>query len=143
MGKISDRLEFVFVLPLDLMEPLPSLMREIPKQSDVFFDLNERQLDLGLDSNSKDLGEYASFGYKGRFKPVDLKLTGKFRQELALRVTKKDTQIFSDDSKSPVLQKRYGKDIFGVAKMFHYILGEALLPGFADDVKRKIRKNFK
>jgi hypothetical protein len=55
---------------------------------------------------------YAKF--KGKKKPIDLHKTGDFSNALFMEVNDKTLLIDSKDEKSKKLQKRYGKEIFGL-----------------------------
>jgi hypothetical protein len=104
----------IFYDPLNAVDVLDCLKEAIRTNEDAIMDLNKQQLDKGLDATGKDLGKYRNFSYKNRWRPVDLKLTGKFRNEFSLEVTDKGTEIFSQDSKEEKLKTQYGKDIFGI-----------------------------
>jgi hypothetical protein len=105
----------IFVTPLRKADPLKALKSSIEKNEDEIMDLNRRQLDRGLDSEGGSLGKYKNFKYKNRYEPVDLKLTGDFRNKFSLQVSDKETEIFSQDAKEAKLKKKYGKAIFGIS----------------------------
>ena len=104
----------IFYDPLNAVDVLDCLKNAIRKNEDPIMNLNKQQLDRGLDATGKDLGKYANFKYKNRWRPVDLKLTGEFRDKFSLEVDDKGTEIFSQDSKEEKLKMRWGKDIFGI-----------------------------
>ncbi|MEI8142833.1 MAG: hypothetical protein WCG90_08205 [Chitinophagia bacterium] len=97
---------------LDMQLLIGEAMQEKDEQ---IMDLNKQQLDRGLDATDDSLGRYKNFKYKNRFQPVDLLLTGDFRKKFTLAPGKKSAEIFSQDQKSTFLEKRYGKDIFGIS----------------------------
>jgi hypothetical protein len=86
----------------------------IERNENAILDLNRQQLNSGIDSRGKSLGKYANFKYKNRYQPVDLKLTGEYHRKKTLGIRKKDAEMFSQDEKAPMLEKRYGKDIEGL-----------------------------
>lgn len=97
---------------LDIQALIGEAMQEKDEQ---IMDLNKQQLDRGLDATGDSLGRYKNFKYKNRFQPVDLLLTGEFRRKFTLAPGKKSAEIFSQDQKTKFLEKRYGKDIFGIS----------------------------
>ena len=108
----------IFYYPLKDADPLQPLISAIEKNEEKILDLNRQQLDRGLDAKGEDLGEYKNINYKGRRRPIDLKLTGSFRDKMNLQVTKKDTEVFSQDQKYEKLKKFRGKDPLGVAQPY-------------------------
>lgn len=93
---------------------------------DAFIDLNKSQLmDKGEDKNSKKLKSYRSASYarkKNQRNPFpglgtpDLFATGAFQNAFQLKINSKNSfDIFSSNSKSSDLQKKYGAAIFGVS----------------------------
>lgn len=114
MNQITE----IFFNPFKGVKPIEALKDAISANEDRIMDLNRQQLDRGLDSEGRSLGKYANFKYKNRFQPVDLKLTGDFRNKFSLQIDDKQTEIFSQDEKETKLIKRYGKDIFGIPDTF-------------------------
>lgn len=106
----------------------------LDKHAEQVMDYNKQQLDKGLDSKGKSLGEYRNFAYKKRFKPVDLKLTGSFRDKFTINRSKgkKQSEIFSQDEKQDDLVKRFGPDIQGLSFANLKNTGELIRP----DVQR-------
>ena len=137
---LNQKLEALFVLPLDLMNTLPSLRKAIEKNDEVLFDLNRDQLDRGLDDQDKSLGQYKNYNYKKRWAPVDLKRYNNFRGKLTLVTTDTETQMFSQDGKAAVLEKRWGKGIIGVAKQYYPNIADGIREDFIADVRRKLFK---
>lgn len=97
------------------------------RNEERILDLNRRQLDAGIGANGKSIGRYKNFRYKNRYEPVDLKLTGKFRNEFTLGISKKEAAIFSQDSKEAQLEKKYGKDIHGLTSTNEAVAGGIIL----------------
>jgi hypothetical protein len=113
----------IFYKPLFATDPTNSLMKAIEKNEKRILQLNKNQLDRGLDAEGQDLGVYANFNYKGRYRPIDLYLEGDFRGKFTLLVTDKYTELFSQDEKAPKIRKRW-KNAVGIAP---------------DDIERMIR----
>src|SRR5690606_4055601 len=93
----------IFYGPFVATDPRTALKSAIQQNEEKILDLNRQQLDRGLDSEGKSLGRYKNFKYKNRWQPVDLKLTGDFRNKFSLQVTDKETEIFSQDVKENLL----------------------------------------
>jgi hypothetical protein len=137
---LTQTLETLFVLPLDLMQPLPSLKKAIEKNDEVFIQANRQQMDRGLTSKSKSIGRYKRFSYKDRFEPVDLLKEGPFRGKMTVQVSDTETEIFSQDIKNDKLVAKYGEDIFGVPRELLPTVADALKEDFISDVRRKLFK---
>lgn len=108
----------IFYAPLKDADLMQALIKAIEKNDQKIMDLNRQQLDRGLDAKGEDLGSYKSFNYKNRFKPIDLKLKGDFRDKMTLQVDKKQTEIFSQDPKYPKLKKFRGKEPLGISNQY-------------------------
>jgi hypothetical protein len=91
-----------------------------------------------LDSTGRSLGKYKNFKYKNRFQPVDLKLTGEFRNKFSLQISDTDTEIFSQDQKEGKLVKKYGKDIFGVPSPLIGNVEDIIKEDFIENYRRQI-----
>lgn len=111
---MSTNLNDIFFDPLNTLDPLEALKKSIVDNQEKITQLNKDQLDRGLDSEGKDLGEYKNIRYKGRLRPVDLKNKNDFRSELYVKQDNVQSDIFSFDSKEAMLKKKYGKNIVGV-----------------------------
>jgi hypothetical protein len=122
----------IFVHPLQDADPAQALIKSIEKNEEKILDLNRRQLDRGLDAEGKSLGRYKNFNYKRRFEPVDLKLTGSFRDKMNLQVTKTETTVFSQDQKEAKLQKQYGKEIEGIPLSMIANMQDIILDDFVE-----------
>ncbi|MGF7219088.1 hypothetical protein GGR92_005268 [Spirosoma lacussanchae] len=88
----------------------------IERNETVITDLNRDQLDKGLDSNGKSLGQYSSVKYKGRLRPVDLLDTGAFRGSIYTDPFGSGFSISATDEKTEKLTNRYGPDILGISE---------------------------
>ncbi len=107
-------LQTIFSAPLKVPDMEKIIASSLEKHEQQIIDYNLQQLDRGLDAKGKSLGKYANFKYKNRYQPVDLKLTGEYRRKKTLTPGKKKAEMFSQDEKAPMLEKRYGKDIEGL-----------------------------
>lgn len=89
------------------------------KDQGIYF--NQTQLLAGYRSDGAQLGEYRPFTIskrqdKGRQTAhVDLFYEGDFQNAMDLRVESDRFVIFSNDSKSDMLQDKYGDEIFGLS----------------------------
>jgi len=106
---------------INLRQQVPIL---IEQDADTVTDLNKEQLyERSVDKNGAPLRLYGSVGYsldKNRINPrpgfgrPDLYLTGAFYRGFNIRVTRNALTITSSDSKTSMLTKKYGQDIFGL-----------------------------
>lgn len=128
----------LFMQPLKKMKPIEALKKAIEQNDEKILDLNRQQLDKGKDAKGKSLGKYKNFKYKNRFQPVDLKLTGEFRDKFTLAVDNKQTIIFSQDQKEAKLEKRYGKDIHGVPAELLPNMQEIIKDDFINELKKQM-----
>lgn len=140
MGDTAKYITTLFTLPFELTDPKKALKDAIIKNEETILDLNRQQLDRGKDAKGDSLGKYKNFKYKNRWQPVDLKLTGDFRDKFSLQVDDKQTTIFSQDRKDDLLTKRYGKDIFGVADPFIPNVTNAIEDDFVNNYQKQLIK---
>jgi hypothetical protein len=129
----------IFFDPIANAKPLEALKIAIRENEDAIMDLNKQQLDRGLSAEGKDLGKYASFSYKHRWRPVDLLKTGKFRNEFSLQINDKESEIFSQDAKEAKLKKRWGNDIFGIPAPLIDNVGEIVREDFINEYSRSFK----
>lgn len=130
----------VFVTPFKGIDMAMLLAKALESNDQEILDINRQQLDQGKDSKGASLGRYANFKYKNRWEPVDLKLTGDFREKFTLAPGKKSAEIFSQDRKNDILEKKYGKDIFGIAKPMLPNVGEIIKPTLKELFKEEVTK---
>lgn len=130
----------IFVQPFADTKPTKALVTAIEKHEDDILDLNRQQLDRGLDAAGDSLGRYKNFKYKNRWQPVDLKLTGDFRRKFTLQSDEKETIIFSQDVKAPLLEKRYGVDINGIPSSMIPNMQELVEDDFVKEYKKQLLK---
>lgn len=91
------------------------------------------RVSTGSDEYSK---QYAK--KKGKTKPIDLHDTGDFQFEIFMDV--RDTELFIDsaDSKSGMLQKDYGEEIFGLQDEGSSEFGETTAEVLLQRVEKKL-----
>ena len=102
---------------------LLSLVKKVADSEDekaVELNTEEQLFEKGVDSQNKKLKAYSS-SYKririSRGQPVDrttLKNKGDFYKGFDTKKSNKSFDIFSKDSKAKFLEKRYGKNIYGL-----------------------------
>lgn len=138
MAPVKVDVRDIFLKPFIAVDPTHSLQKAIEGNKEEILDLNRQQLDRGLDSEGDSLGKYKNFRYKNRWRPVDLKLEGDFRGEMDLRTDAKGTELYSHDWKMPILEKRYGKDIFGVPTVFISNMQSAIVDDFVNEYSKLI-----
>lgn len=130
----------IFVKPFEEPKPVKALVKAIEMHENEIMDLNRQQLDKGLNAKGNSLGRYKNFKYKGRYQPVDLKLTGEFRRKFTLQSDEKQTEIFSQDRKAPWLEKRYGVDINGVPATLIPNMQEIIIDDFQEEYEKQLLK---
>jgi hypothetical protein len=128
----------LFSAPLLKMNPGKAMMKAIEKNEKEILDLNRQQLDRGLDADGNSLGRYKNFNYKGRWQPVDLKLTGDFRNRFTLGVDEKKTEFFSQDVKAAGLEKKYGKDIMGIPQSLMPNMQAIIRDDFITEIRNQL-----
>lgn len=130
----------IFVEPFQRTKPVEALKTAIGQNEDAIMDLNRQQLDRGKDAKGADLGTYKRFNYKKRFRPIDLKLTGDFRDKFSLQISDKETEIFSQDEKYEFLKNFRGKDPLGIASQFIPNMQDLILPEFQNNYENQLLK---
>lgn len=112
---VAEGIGVLFAERLNKADVLNAFALAMVKNEARILELNKRQMDKGIDAEGRSLGRYRDFDYKGRFEPVDLLLTGSFRQKMEFSsITADETEISSTDEKTGKLKAKYGEDIFGV-----------------------------
>jgi hypothetical protein len=110
----------------------------INENKEVVLQPNDAQLDKGLDSKGVDLGEYKNFKYKGRFRPVDLLLTGEFRDEEDVITDNTEFIYIDTDPKTESLMTRYGENIIGLPDTEFESTAQRLAPFVINQLERQI-----
>lgn len=118
MGKIKDLRNKFERIYEEQEKELEDIIR---RGEQAIVDMNKGQLMAGVNSDGSGLGQYASKSYaemKRTLNPrgvVDLKLTGSFHDNFFVAVELPLT-IWSYDSKTDDLVKKYGRNIFGLTE---------------------------
>ena len=135
-------LQTIFILPFKSVDISKLIEKAMEKNEDRILDLNRRQLDSGLGADGKSIGRYKNFKYKNRWQPVDLLKTGEFRKKFTLSRSKgkKQAEIFSQDFKQPILEKRYGKEIQGLNAQNTQTAGDIIKPDMQEEFKTQLLK---
>jgi hypothetical protein len=135
-------LRTIFTKPFKGIDLNKLLEAAMDKNEERILDLNRHQLDQGIDAKGKSLGKYANFKYKGRWEPVDLKLTGDYRKKKTLSKSKgkRQAEMFSQDQKAAKLEKRYGKDIEGLTFENTNIAGDIIKPDLQEGFRKEVMK---
>ena len=108
---------------IDIRKAAASIISDNKQQ---IADLNREQLMDGFNKEGKKLKKYQSNSYAARKNRMnsapglgnpDLYLTGRFHEAMNVKINSKVSyEIFSADSKTSDLTKKYGKDIFGLTE---------------------------
>lgn len=129
----------MFVSPFVGLD-IPDLIRQSfdAKEQDIL-KLNKDQMDGGIKADGSEIGRYRNYKYKNRFKPVDLKLKNDFRGDMFFRDkgNKRQGVISSDDKKTIKLEKKYGKDIFGLTDTNKQYAADLIKPILGRLIKEK------
>lgn len=129
---------------IDLRNAAASIISDNKQQ---IADFNREQLMDGFNKEGKKLKKYRSSSYaqkKNQKNPSpglgnpDLYLTGRFHEAMNVKINSKVSfDIFSTDSKTPDLTKKYGKDIFGLTDESRLIASEEIInPGLVLHIKK-------
>ena len=112
----------------------------VGKHDSELEDLNTFQLDKGIDTEEKDLGQYKYLSYKGRLKPVDLKQEGDFRNSIKAISKQGQISLSASDWKTEVLTKKYGENIIGIPQtdLQNGVVKEILLEDIIINVREQI-----
>lgn len=114
--------------------------RSLENTTEQLANTQAEQMMRGLDANGNPIGQYRSPVYaevKNRMNPLpgfgvpDLKLTGAFYRGITAKVSGELVITDSTDPKSADLQKKYGKEVFGLDGQYKgEFIREALRPEF-------------
>lgn len=126
----------IFFEPLRAADPNKALRKALDQHEEQILDLNRQQMDRGLDARGKSLGRYKNYNYKHRFEPIDLKLTGAFRDKLTLGVKEKESEIFSQDWKQDIIEKRW-PDAEGIPGNLIPTVQDIILDDFQENFKQQ------
>ena len=126
-------------------------IRIFTETADEIVGLNQEQMLRGQRSDGKKIGKYSttpmgkeyadmksemnSLPGKGN---IDLKLEGDFQRDMKMKLQGEQIDIDSADWKSAMLQKAYGKDIFGLQKKsWQMYLDEIFLTEYFNAIEDK------
>ena len=116
---------------LEKIELHEVINKAIEKSADIISDQVTSQLQRGVDGKDESLGEYASYAYKGRLEPVDLRLTGDFWRSIVPKTYNDYFEMTATDPKTEMLTQKYGDAILdldsqSVATAAEYIKEEMI-----------------
>jgi hypothetical protein len=95
------------------------------------------QLDKGMGSDGQDFGDYKNYRYKGRFRPIDLKLKNDFRSAEDLEISNTAVEMIDNDFKLPFLTKRFGQ-ILGWTEQSTEKMGRILEPDVIKNLENQL-----
>lgn len=103
---------------------------------------NRLQLSKGIKSNGKLITPfYASIFYKGRISPVDLKDTGSFYRSFKVAILNNTDifiHIYATDPKTPKLEFKYSKEIFGLTDSNVELFAQNFITYFLTEISKEI-----
>lgn len=149
MGPLAkmDRLERILSNMDKALEDHGELMMESTEVDHMMVDFNILQMDAGKDSNDKDIvPEYtertvAIKKKKGQvYSRVTLEDTREFKGGMKVRSYRNKAEILSEDSKSGMLQEKYGDTIFGLNDKHMAMLRSFLKPHFQIFLRKYINQ---
>lgn len=106
--QIKMLIDLTSLLNLGRIDINQCIMDSVISNEDKILLLNKEQMDKGTGSDDQDFGDYKKFKYKDRFKPIDLKLTGDFRDSERIEATRGYLLFVDQNYKTPFLNKRFG-----------------------------------
>lgn len=133
---LSKSITELFAGRFSRISPVENLKHSLIQNQREILDQNESQMDKGVDSEGNSIGSYKFFEYKNRYEPVDLLLTGSFRDKMFLTIDNEKTAISSTDEKRQRLVKKYGDDIFGIydKKRMAATIGPEFFKSYKEDL---------
>lgn len=122
-------------------------LQVIKQNEDVVIELNRKQLLEGKNSKGLKVGSYRNKSYakyKQQKNPqangsVDLKLTGRFHDKFYLRTDSAILRVWSSDSKTDALVRKYGRSIFGLTAKSNKALAKVITPLVLERLIDRIR----
>lgn len=126
------------ILNLGRIHPEYAVQDAILENKEAILQLNDKQLDKGIDARGADLGSYKNFKYKGRFRPIDLKQTGEFRGEEDIVVDETQMLFVDPNAKTDSLMNRYGEDILGLTDQSEAEAGRLLTPAVIQKLETQL-----
>ena len=119
---------FEWEMAINKIDPNDIMRMVLNNHKDDIIDLNQKQLQKGMDSENKRLHPYSSPYAKARSKiglqteNTDLKFHGDFYKYMYVALEKSGGRVGSTDGKEGVLEWRYGEEIFWLTKESQDIL---------------------
>jgi hypothetical protein len=124
---------------------------EVAFSSDAFLRSVEseqvKQMRAGKNADGKRIGKYRNKAYarkKNEMNPepglgnVDLILTGEFSRNIFAQSDGGVMEIASNDSKSPMLEEKYGESIFGLSDKFKETPASILQTELNNEIKNEL-----
>lgn len=139
----------VFETSIDILkrirDDIPALIAEIIEENkERIADMNRANLDEGRRADGSSLPNYspgsvAKFGKRPG--PMTLEKTGAFKRRITVKANQTFAEIIGLDSKTGMLQARYGLDITGVSDDdLEVIKWEIVLPGLQEKILQRYLK---
>src|ERR1700733_14608072 len=134
---------------IDSLDLLPVMEKSIIDTKADYIRIQKEQLKQGARSDGAFIfnlktgsDEYspAYARYKGKSQPIDLFNTGAFYGGIDIEPAGNGENVCSNDEKSDMLQKTYGKKIFGLATESKTEYKEYLQPAFVESVKAVLNR---
>ena len=124
------------------------ILTAIKNTSTDLEDVQRDQMQVGENAEGNIIGKLRSADYAKRTKAkggiaklgvVDLKNTGDFYDAIFAKVESKFIEISSSDSKTNLLEKKYGDIIFGLNDYYKKIYFEILVPEIIDLIRKYLK----
>lgn len=131
-------IDLTALLNLDRIQPESAVQQAIIENKEPLLKLNDSQLDKGVDARGADLGQYKNFKYKNRFRPIDLKQKGDFRNAEDIIVDDTDMLFVDPDTKTDILMNRYGDDIIGLTDDNQTAAAQILAPSVIQHLENQL-----
>jgi len=104
----------------------------------IIEDINISQLQDGVNSDGKSIGQYASLEYKGRLDPVDLNKDGGFYAGFNAKSKGGLLDITSTDEKESILKNEWGEKILGLTVDNMHEAASYIIDDVADNLYKQI-----
>jgi hypothetical protein len=124
------------------------ILKAITNTSEQLEDVQRDQMQVGENAEGNEIGKLRNVAYAKRKKQkggiaklgvVDLKNTGDFYDAIFARVTSKFIEISSSDSKTDLLEEKYGQIIFGLNDYYKQKYFEILIPEIQDLIRNYLK----
>ena len=136
MGSINDLLK-----RLDAVDIAAESKQALITEKPLIIELNRERMLEGRKTNGKFLPKYSKisqevYGYPNE--PIKLRATGAFQQAISVEVGIDIIKTTSTDSKTAMLTKRYGEDVFGLGQPDRIDLVPPLRKTLVKNIKSKL-----